>query len=359
MKPHPQRPGPLDAAAGSLHRRAPARRQRPPTTPHSLAAGEHQRHYSHLILLAVPATGRTDGGQTTSTDPRSQRNRASRGAATEKPSSTPSSKTAYPTCVLPQSPSSQSAEPKPAAGHHQGPQGAVSCPISVETTAYMAPRVRRSRKSSSAPRCSRAVAGRRGQNCGLARHLQRKAARVGARSEDRIRDEGHEPVYSPYWTGTPRGSRRRGSAGRAATTPIARPPIPGKPLRSSCGSQPRIGKYRCRSPWPPAPTAESTALTVTGGGLVSTAIRPDAAASARCRSRARSAPRRPPKVASARSKGAATEVARDRDGSPRARGRERASIRRLRRGPVMARGCIASTSAEPLAFDSWRGRSRA
>jgi len=36
-----------------------------------------QRHCSHLVLLAVDDTGRT-GGQTTSTDPRSQRNRASR-----------------------------------------------------------------------------------------------------------------------------------------------------------------------------------------------------------------------------------------------------------------------------------------
>ena len=42
------------------------------------------------------------------------------GAATEKPGlNSPSSKTACPTCVLPEGPSSQSAEPKPAAGHHQ------------------------------------------------------------------------------------------------------------------------------------------------------------------------------------------------------------------------------------------------
>jgi hypothetical protein len=36
-----------------------------------------QRYRSHSVLLAVVDSGRT-GGQTTSTDPRSQRNQASR-----------------------------------------------------------------------------------------------------------------------------------------------------------------------------------------------------------------------------------------------------------------------------------------
>jgi hypothetical protein len=55
------------------------------------------------------------------------------GAATEKPGlNSPIVQTAYPACVLPEGPSSQSAEPKPTTGRQRGLQSAVSCPDEQE-----------------------------------------------------------------------------------------------------------------------------------------------------------------------------------------------------------------------------------
>jgi hypothetical protein len=81
-----------------------------------------QRYRSHLVLALSTTNGRT-AGQTTSTDPRSQRNRASRRGGHQKPgSNSPIVQNGVPNLRAPRSPSSRSAEPKPAAGHHQGLQ---------------------------------------------------------------------------------------------------------------------------------------------------------------------------------------------------------------------------------------------
>jgi hypothetical protein len=103
----------------------PRRRSRPSSA--RIATSQKSRCTSSATALtsssSLSATNGRTGGQTTSTDPRSQRNRASRrGGHRNCRSRSPSSKTARQTCVLPESPLSQSAEPKPAAGHHQGPR---------------------------------------------------------------------------------------------------------------------------------------------------------------------------------------------------------------------------------------------
>jgi hypothetical protein len=65
-----------------------------------------QRYRSLLSLRTVDRRRRRTGGQTTSTDPRSQRNRASRrGGHRKARAQGPSSKTACPACVLPKAPS--------------------------------------------------------------------------------------------------------------------------------------------------------------------------------------------------------------------------------------------------------------
>ena len=64
-----------------------------------------QRYRSHRLLLAVDRRRGRTGGQTTSTDPRSQRNQASRrGGHRKARAQSPSRKTACPTCVLPEGP---------------------------------------------------------------------------------------------------------------------------------------------------------------------------------------------------------------------------------------------------------------
>jgi hypothetical protein len=88
-----------------------------------------QRYRSHLVLLAVVDHDENRWANDIDGSALAAQPGKSQGRPPKSPGSTrPSSKTACPTCVLPESPSSQSAEPKPAAGHHRSPQRAVSCP---------------------------------------------------------------------------------------------------------------------------------------------------------------------------------------------------------------------------------------
>ena len=95
----------------------PAERSRPSAT---IATSQKSRWTSSAtaltrFLLALVDSGRT-GGQTTSTDPRSQRNQASRrGGHRKARARSPSRKAACPTCVLPKAPVPVT-EPKPATG---------------------------------------------------------------------------------------------------------------------------------------------------------------------------------------------------------------------------------------------------
>jgi hypothetical protein len=92
-------------SADHLVRRSPPRRSR---------AGRPAPLLSISVLLASLLGSRRTGGQTTSTDPRSQRNRPSRSGGQRKARARdPSSdQTAHPARALPQGPSSQSAKPK-------------------------------------------------------------------------------------------------------------------------------------------------------------------------------------------------------------------------------------------------------
>jgi hypothetical protein len=109
----------------------PAERNRPSAT---IATSQKSRCTSRATALTSPPhyrwASRRTGGQTTSTDPRSQRNRASRRGGHRKARAQLAHRPKRPAqpAFSHEGPSSQSVEPKPAAGHHRSPQRAVSCP---------------------------------------------------------------------------------------------------------------------------------------------------------------------------------------------------------------------------------------